>query len=74
MITVRIVNGVVHEIIPVEATVPNVAYWYGEEFAAECVEAPDEVLQNWTYDGTTFAAPRIPVPDPISPTAWQLCG
>jgi hypothetical protein len=54
---VRVENGVVREVVPQEATEPSVAHWYGEEFAAQCVEAPDEVEQNWLYDGGAFRAP-----------------
>lgn len=55
MKTVRVKNGVVAEIIP-EYALP-VEQWYGANFAAQCVEAPDEVKQNWTYDGEIFAPP-----------------
>jgi hypothetical protein len=56
---VRIVDGAVREIIPTAATAPNVTHWYGEDFAAECVNAPDNVRQGWTYDGTTFSPPVV---------------
>ena len=54
---VRIKDGAVFEIIPESAT--PVEDWYGADFAAQCVEAPDEVEQRWTYDPETgtFAAP-----------------
>lgn len=57
MKTVRIKKGKVCEIIP-DYALP-VEQWYGAEFAAQCVEAPDEVEQHWTYDPTsgTFSAP-----------------
>lgn len=63
---VRIKNGIVAEIIP-EYALP-VADWYGEAFAASCVEAPDEVGQRWTYDPEmgTFAAPA-PKEEPEEP-------
>lgn len=51
MKVVRLVNNVVSEIIPEEAT--PVSYWYGEQFASECVDAPDEVGQRWIYDPDT---------------------
>lgn len=38
----------VREILPAEA-VP-IADWYNEEFAAHCMEIPDEVMPNWEYD------------------------
>ena len=41
----------VREIIP-EYALP-VEKWYGAAFAAECVEAPDEVEQGWVYDPVT---------------------
>lgn len=55
-------KNVVREIIPTEATSPNIAHWYGEAFAAECVEAPDEVEQGWVFDGETFSPPAEPEP------------
>ncbi len=48
MKNVRIVNNIVAEILPEEAN--PVKEWYNEQFAKECVEAPDEVEQNWYYD------------------------
>lgn len=58
MKTVRIENGVVVEIIP-DYALP-VSQWYGESFAAQCVEAPDEVGQRWQYDSEagTFSEPN----------------
>ena len=55
MKTVRLQNNVVVEIIPYYAL--PVARWYGESFAAQCVEAPDDVAQGWVYDGENFAEP-----------------
>ena len=52
MIKVRIENNIVKEIIPAEATDPSIEYWYGEEFAAQCVDAPDDVVQGMVYDAT----------------------
>lgn len=51
MKTVRLSGNLVVEIIP-EYGLP-VEKWYGEEFAAKCVEAPDEVEQHWRYDTDT---------------------
>lgn len=64
MKVVRIVDGEVWEIIP-EAARP-VADWYGEAFAAQCVEAPDEVEQHWSYDPETreFFPPKPYDPEP----------
>jgi len=53
---VRIENGVVREIIPDEATTPNVAYWYGEDFAARCVEADDGGRERWAHADGVFSA------------------
>ena len=56
---VRLHNGVVAEIIPDDATPPST--WYGASFAAQCVEAPENVTVGWVYnpkDGTL--APYAP--------------
>lgn len=44
---VRLKNGSVYEIIP-EYALP-VEEFYSPEFAAQCMEAPDEVEQHWGY-------------------------
>ena len=64
MKTVRLKNNIVFEIIP-EYALP-VEKWYGSEFAAECVDAPDNVEQHWVYDPETgtFSAPPEPEPEP----------
>ena len=74
--TVRIKNNIVVEIIP-EYALP-VEKWYGTAFAAQCVEAPDEVDQHWTYDPETGTwaepAPYVepdPAPEP-EPTADEV--
>jgi len=59
---VRLKNNIVAEIIP-EYALP-VADWYGAEFAALCVEAPDDVAPGWVYDGETFSPPIITEPEP----------
>ena len=61
MIFVRVQDGIVQEIIPTEATVPSVAAWYGAEFAAQCVEAPEGVCQGWVYNSEikTFVNPLV---------------
>lgn len=43
----------VAEILPTEATVPNVAYWYGDEFASQCMDVQDDVYQGMLYDTET---------------------
>ena len=55
---VRVNNGKVKEIIPNEATTPSIAHWYGGTFASQCIEAPDDVVQNMVYDeqAGTFSA------------------
>lgn len=62
MKTVRLKENKVQEIIP-DYALP-VEKWYGKAFAAECVEAPDEVEQGWIYDPATgsFSEP-VPVTD-----------
>lgn len=60
---VRLVNNVVIEIIPESAR--PVADWYGEAFASQCVEAPDEVEQHWGYiDGEWIRPEDMPKPEP----------
>lgn len=68
MKTVRIVNGAVREIIP-DYALP-VEKFYSAAFCAQCVEAPDEVEQHWTYDpdSGTFSPPAEPEPEPSGPT------
>lgn len=65
MKTVRVKENVVIEIIP-EYALP-VENWYSVAFAAECMEAPDEVEQDWTYNPESgeFSAPVEPAPEPI---------
>lgn len=53
MKVVRVAHGEVQEVIPAYAL--PVEQWYGEEFAASCVEAPDEVEQGWVYDASSGA-------------------
>lgn len=66
MKTVRIEDGIVVEVIP-EYALP-VDKWYGAAFAAQCMEAPDEVEQHWTYNAETGEwsepAPYEPEPEP----------
>lgn len=65
MKTVRLKNNEVWEVIPEEAL--PVEKWYGEEFAAECTEAPDEVDQRWVYDPETGTFSPPPEPVPVEP-------
>ena len=66
MKTVRLKDNVVVEVIP-EYALPA-EKWYGAEFAAQCMEAPDEVDQHWTYDPETDTwaepGPLEPEPEP----------
>lgn len=67
MKTVRLKDNVVVEIIP-EYALP-VEKWYGAAFAEQCMEAPDEVEQNWVYDPETgtFSEP-IKIEAELNPT------
>ena len=63
MKTVRLADNVVREIIP-DYALP-VEKWYGKAFAAECVEALNEVEQGWVYDPATGSfSPPGPEPEP----------
>lgn len=64
MKTVRLKDNIVVEIIP-DYALP-VAKWYGAAFAAECVEAPDEVAEHWVYDPESgiFTEPVTATPAP----------
>lgn len=75
MKTVRVASGIVREILPDYAH--PVSQWYGEAFAAQCHEAPDEVEVWWVYDEAAgaFAPPteQEPVEPPMDPlTITQL--
>lgn len=63
---VHLIENVVSEIIPTYAL--PVEKWYGVEFAAQCVEAPDNVQPNWTFDAEsrTFLEPK-----PVGPSLAQ---
>ena len=52
MKVIRLKNNRVVEIIP-EYALP-VEKWYGEKFASECLEAPDEVQTGWKYINGSF--------------------
>lgn len=61
MKTVRLKNGRVYEIIP-EYALPAEEF-YSPEFAAQCMEAPDEVEQHWGYiDGQWVRPEKVPKP------------
>lgn len=49
---VRVVDSYVREIIPEDAT--PIENWYPDWFCNQCVEADDEVQQNWYYNGENF--------------------
>ena len=56
--TVRLKNNIVVEKIP-DYALP-VSKWYGEEFARQCVEAPEDVVCGMVYDPATntFSEPK----------------
>ena len=62
---VYLVNNLVHEILPTYATPPE--KWYGPDFAAQCVEALDEVEQGWVYDREMGAFAPSQEPEPPTP-------
>lgn len=66
MKTVRIMNGVVCEVIPTYAL--PISNFYSAEFCAQCTIAPDEVEQGWTYDGETFSPPVPMESEDLEPT------
>lgn len=66
MKTVRLQRDFVVEVIPSYAL--PVAKWYGEAFAALCVEAPEEVDQGWYFDGESFVPPEKAPTLPSAPT------
>lgn len=64
---VRLDNNIVTEIIP-DYALP-VEKWFGEEFAAQCVEAPDYVTQNmWYYPEDGSFKEYIPEKEPYVPS------
>lgn len=68
MKTVRVLDNIVSEIIPEDAL--PVADWYGEEFAKNCMSAPDNVEQNWVYapESGSWMPPNPPESVPTPPT------
>ena len=74
---VKLFNNTVQEIVPDGVALSEVAQYYNEAFAAECVEAPDEVVQGWVYGPETgeFSAPEPfepPEPSEPEPDAVEL--
>jgi hypothetical protein len=61
MMVVRIQKGIVVEKIP-DYALP-VEKWYGEKFAKQCVDAPDEVEQGWRYADGVFTKPNESIPE-----------
>ena len=51
---VKLINNIVVEILPESTYEKGINYWYGEEFAKSCIEAPDDVSCYMIYneDGT----------------------
>lgn len=60
----RIENKRVAEILPEETYKLGAKHWYGEEFAAKCIEAPDNAEQGWVYSNGVFTAPVEEKPTP----------
>lgn len=62
-------NGVVYDSIMVR---PESVF--GEHYASQFVEVPEEVRSGWTFDGTNFAPPPEPEPTvtPAEPTKEEL--
>ena len=50
---IRLQNNIVVEIIPIEATIPDIETWYGKEFALQCIEVSDEIVQDMLYNPKT---------------------
>lgn len=71
MKTVRLSDNKVLEVIP-DYALP-VEKWYGTDFAAQCMEAPDEVKFGWVYDPETdtFSEPSPEEDEPETPTLEQ---
>ena len=47
-------NGKVIEILPQDTYGAGIAYWYGQEFASHCVQAPDDVTEDKCYVNGEF--------------------
>lgn len=69
---VHLIESVVSEIIPAYAL--PVEKWYGSEFASQCVEAPDNVQPNWTFNAEsgTFLEPKPVEPSFIEVQALRI--
>ena len=65
MKTVRLDKNIVVEVIP-DYGLP-VEEWYGEDFAKQCKEAPDEVDQYWVYDHESGTFSEPPATPPVAP-------
>lgn len=67
---VRLKDNVVVEVLPESLYDKGIEYWYGPEFAATCVEAPDDVKQGMIYDEDTktFSFPQPLEPGTQMPT------
>lgn len=64
MKTVYIVDSIVREVVPFG--LDQVPKLYNDAFAAQCIEAPDNVQPNWIYDPSTNTFSE-PVPTPVDP-------
>lgn len=47
---IRLQDNIVVEIIPNEATIPNIETWYGKEFALQCMEVSDNIEIGMIYN------------------------
>lgn len=65
---VRLEKGIVKEILPEATYEKGVAFWYGEEFASQCMEAPDTVAQGMRYQNGEWLPPE----DPPQPSPAKL--
>jgi hypothetical protein len=62
-----VVDGLVAELIPPREGFA-LAELYAPAFVAACVPVPSEltstIAEGWSWDGTAFTAPEVPVPAP----------
>lgn len=71
---VRLEKDIVVEAIPESVNEKGVAFWYGKEFAEQCVEATDDVEQHMKYDAETgtFYVPEVEVVVPVKTDAERI--
>ena len=49
----RLEKNIVVELLPESTHELGATHWYGEEFAKQCVEAPDDIVQGMMFDSAT---------------------